>query len=121
MQSTSLNSQVLLVVAAVAAFVMVFCPTPSQAVLSGTGGVFKSPAAQEYFARRFGGALDAARSAGRLAGGRALEATNEIEDVIPAPEPKLYVPNFFRSAPVEVASPAPSPYLMVFRNPIYRQ
>ena len=52
----SINSQVLLVVAAVAAFVTVFCPTPSEAVLSGTGGVFKSPEAQEYFARRWGGA-----------------------------------------------------------------
>merc|ERR1719266_1850490 len=38
----------------------------TRAVLSGTGGVFDSPAAQEYWNRRFGsGQLSAARAAAR--------------------------------------------------------
>ena len=46
-------NQVLLVVAAAAALLLVITPCPSEAVLSGTGGVFKSPEAQAYFARRY--------------------------------------------------------------------
>merc|ERR1711870_76435 len=89
-------------------------PCPSEAVLSGTGGVFKSPEAQAYFARRFGGsgALNAARLAGRVATGRVLDATNEIEAPRSNPVVSPIIPSFFSAG---------KPIVFRFREPIFRQ
>merc|ERR1712165_3350 len=65
MSASRQNVHLLLVACSVFMFIMLSSMLPqARAVLSGTGGVFDSPAAQEYWARRFGsGQLDAARSA----------------------------------------------------------
>ena len=65
---------------------------------------------------RFGGAIDAARSAGRLARGRALEANNEVIPEVERPVQKAapaYVPTFYTAGQV---APPPSPYLTLFRH-----
>merc|ERR1712241_867676 len=65
MSASRHNVHLLLVACSAFMFLMLSSMLPqTRAVLSGTGGVFDSPAAQEYWARRFGsGQLDAARSA----------------------------------------------------------
>lgn len=61
------NVHLLLVACSVFMFLMLSSMLPqTRAVLSGTGGVFDSPAAQEYWNRRFGsGQLGAARAAAK--------------------------------------------------------
>merc|ERR1711890_214845 len=61
------NVHLLLVACSVFIFMMLSSMLPQpRAVLSGTGGVFDSPAAQEYWSRRFGtGQIDAARAAAK--------------------------------------------------------
>merc|ERR1711944_150435 len=65
MSASRQNVHLLLVACSVFMFLMLSSMLPqTQAVLSGTCGVFDSPAAQEYWARRFGdGQINAARAA----------------------------------------------------------
>ena len=108
--------------------------SPAQAVLSGTGGVYKSPEAQAYFARRwdyihgnheykkpfgiflnrFGsGVFNAARAAAQAfkeqEEGLANEVSDEpIEDEDDKVVAKVYVPSFDYGEP--------SPYYIMFRR-----
>merc|ERR1712165_54763 len=67
MSASRQNVHLLLVACSVFMFLMLSSMLPqTRAVLSGTGGVFDSPAAQEYWARRFGdGQINAARAASK--------------------------------------------------------
>merc|ERR1711944_207389 len=67
MSASRQNVHLLLVACSVFMFLMLSSMLPqTRAVLSGTGGVFDSPAAQEYWARRFGdGQINAARAAAK--------------------------------------------------------
>merc|ERR1719204_2507070 len=84
---------------------------PSNAVLSGTGGVYDSPAAQEYWAKRFGasGALDAARAAGRAFRAQEEEKTNQVSDqpIEVAEKPVHYVPTFYTTTSRKPGSRSP--------------